>query len=473
VNWSRPAGASARKRKITAHWSTLWILPIAVLAATSCSSGTAQRSPNIVFLLIDTLRADHLGSYGYKRETTPFIDSLAKRGALFEKAIAQSSWTAPSMASIWTSRLPSEVGVHALEQPDGMRNVRSNLVTKMKDDATTLAATLSNAGYTTIAVTANGFTSLQGFSDADVVGGLASDLFRVGLEKLERRSEPNKPTFVYLHLTDVHHPITPPPPYDRMFETLDDRPHENRHYNWAFGNGTRLQTRAFRVFRSHKLALYDGALRFVDDEFRKFVREIEERGFGEDNTIIVVASDHGEEFWERIKFECAELIDPRGMCGVGHGHSMSQQILRVPLILTGPGVPTGRIARQVRNLDIATTLLDLVGVARPAAMRGGNLFSPTLPSLAISEDIAYGYDARAVQDDSHKLVIYERTKSGRTHFLYKKLIAPFYQMPIDDEAIESRLSRALARDGSEATDGKPIELDEKTTESLRALGYID
>jgi arylsulfatase A-like enzyme len=422
--------------------------------------------------LIDTLRADHLSSYGYKRETTPFIDELAKRGALFERAIAQSSWTAPSMASIWTSRLPSAVGVHAMEQPDGRRNVRSNLVTKLPDDAITLAATLGSAGYTTIGITANPFTPLRGFSDTQLVGGLASDLFRVGLEKLDRRSNPNKPTFIYIHLTDVHHPTTPPPPFDAMFETLDGKPHENRHYNWGFQDGAKLRTRAFKVFRSHKLALYDGALRFVDDEFRKFAEELAKRGFDANNTIVVVASDHGEEFWERIKFECTELLDPRGTCGIGHGHSMSQQILRVPLVLAGPGIPTGRISRQVRNLDIATTLLDLVGVARPGAMRGGNLFSASLPPVAISEDIAYGYDARAVQDEAHKLVIYDRTRSGQTNFLYKKVVAPFYQVPIEDEEIESRLLSALAP-GRTAPESERIELDEKTAESLRALGYVD
>lgn len=457
--------------------AVLAVVPVICILAVACTSPGKDVRPNIVLVLVDTLRADHLSAYGYQRKTTPYIDELASKGTLFEAAIAQSSWTAPSMASLWTSRLPSEVGVEAMPRPDGLRFIADRFVTGMREDAVTLAEVLRDAGYSTIGVTCNSFTTdkffiMQGFTEQAYFSGLADDLFATALGVVDRRPNKESPAFVYVHLTDVHQPVRPPKPYDRMFETIDGKPHRSQHSHWDFQLGLNLNTKAFRRYKSHRLALYDGALRFVDDKLRKFRSELDKRGFA-DNTVMIVASDHGEDFWENAEFQCEQHIDPRGICGIGHGHSMSQPVLHVPLVFSGAGIPTGRVSHQVRNLDIAPTVLRLAGIEEiPSEMQGRDLFAGTSPRLAISEDIAYGHNARAIQDGSHKLVVYEQTKTGQTHFLFRKRPGESRETLVADPEIQNRFAGALAAKQQSVRDGRAVEIDDETRSRLRALGYV-
>jgi arylsulfatase A-like enzyme len=479
----QPSKAARRHERQRTHGrsvagaTTHIALSLLGLLAASCTQPAAEQRPNILLVVVDTLRADHLGTYGYDRDTTPYIDRLAARGTVFESTIAQSSWTAPSIASLWTSRLPSEVGVAAMEGPDGLRSVRDRFVTGLREDATTLAEVLESAGYTTIAASANSFVTdqffmLQGFAQSAFVNGNAGALFSKALEMLDARAAKRAPVFLFVHLIDVHEPLRPPAPYDRMFDTLDGRPHEIKHALWAFAKGEKLDTEPFAVYRSHKIALYDGALRYVDDQLRNFTGELARRGLAE-NTIVVIAADHGEEFWEQVSFECRQNLDPREYCGIGHGHSMAQQLLHVPLIFSGPGIPAGRVARQARNLDVMPTLLSLARVDDlPQHLRGVDLFGTERALVAISEGIAYGYNARAIQDDTHKLVIYDRTKTGETEFLFEKN-GPGRTTQVADDAIAGGLAELLQRRSAESRPGRSVEIDENTLRALRALGYAD
>ena len=461
----------------TAALRLLILLFLTLQIGAGCTR-SEEPKPNILFLLVDTLRVDHVGAYGYDRKTTPFIDSLGRRGTVFDTAIAQAPWTTPSMASIWTSRLPTDVGVGAKPSSKGLRHAFSRPPTGLNDEAVTLAEVLADRGYTTIAVTANSFSGerfflLQGFADTFTKRMRAHRIFATALERFEARTDKEAPVFLYVHVIDVHQPTNPPKPYDQLFETTDGTPHEKRHYTWTeYFDCEGLETAEFEHYKSHKVALYDGALRFIDASFRKFHKDLAARGLS-DNTIIVVASDHGEEFWEHAEFQCKHHIDSRPKSGFGHGHSMSQELLHVPLIMFGPGVPAQRYTALARNLDIAPTLLELAGVPPPPEMIGVNLFDRAPPQIAVSEDLAYGVNARAVQDPSHKLVVYERTKTGQTQFLFDKNRGEGIGSAISDPALVSRLENALGESPKGGKQGQEVTLDEKTLEALRALGYAD
>ena len=235
-----------------------------------------------------------------------------------------------------------------------------------------------------------------------------------------------------------------------------------------------------QVFRSHKIALYDGALRFVDDQLKRFATALGAAKL-RSNTVFAIASDHGEAFWEHATFEQRVHLDPRGVGGIGHGHSLFRELLDVPLILAGPGVPRQRVATPVRNLDLAPTLLGLVGAPPLPDARGIDLVralaEQRLPSLlAFSENIAYGPEARSLTGERYKLIRYLASREGPIE-IWLDLAADPSERPqlgvaADDEARYLRDQLAAI----EATlvpdvEHEPAAIDAETERALRALGY--
>ena len=169
-------------------WGLVLFVCVSAMGGACARPGTPEPTRlNIVFVLIDTLRSDHLGCYGYDRATSPFIDQLAESGMLFERAFAQAPWTAPSVASIFTSRYPSELGVGAIEDEAGLRHLESYSASGLGSEPATLAEALAGAGYATMAATANVWASewvgmLRGFESIDEEGVLAEEVvFRTGV----------------------------------------------------------------------------------------------------------------------------------------------------------------------------------------------------------------------------------------------------------------------------------------------------
>jgi arylsulfatase A-like enzyme len=446
--------------------------------------------PNIVLIVIDALRKDHLGCYGHSRETSPFIDSLAAEGLVFERALSQAPWTAASMASIWTSQYPQDAGVGALEDDDGLRNLENDRVSRMRTEPTTLAEQLGHSGYRTIAITGNPFASsryglLRGFDEKieHRVREPAEKVVSDGIDLLEKsQPTPNpRPFFLYLHFMDAHEPTKPPAPFDGLFQTLDQKPHRDRHYGWAYHrNKNKPQGPEFDVYRSHKLALYDGAIRYIDDQIERLVNHLETVGQKRE-TVFVIAADHGEEFWNHAEFGRQVSLDPRSIAGVGHGHTLFGELLDVPLILMGPGVPRGRVSTTVRNLDIAPTILGLSGSdPLDSNSRGIDLLaairSDALPHLdAVAQDIAYGHEARSIQDAEFKYIEYRRTRNDVLRFLFaageedRNLLSAH---PERAAALEQRLRDELgASIAGPRRDREAPELDPATREQLKELGY--
>jgi arylsulfatase A-like enzyme len=312
--------------------------PIGAIAnPTLLSAGHRDDRPNVLIVSLDTLRASSVGAYGYARDTTPFLDGFAARGTLFETAITTSVTTGPSHMSLFTGLYPVNHGMRAGNEAK-------------TDGVVTLATHLRGAGYDTAAFTENGFIIRklgfgQGFDKYTENRGSrlrAPGEARVTFPQVERwiAQRAREPFFAFVHTYEVHSPFQPPESYSDLFAD-DGLP------------GPELS--AIRLQRDN----YDREIRFADDELRRLVTTLEERGLLE-RTLVVILSDHGEEFHEHGRYQ--------------HGGAVFDETLRIPLIFVGPGVKGGqRIETQVSLIDVLPTVLDFVGVDASEDTDGSSL----------------------------------------------------------------------------------------------------
>jgi arylsulfatase A-like enzyme len=360
------------------HRSLPWLAALALVLLVGIQGGfwlrertaiarlpqAAPGTPNILVIVVDTLRADHLSSYGYDRATSPNLERIAQQGVLFEHAFSTSSWTQPSHASLLTGRYTYE---HDAE------------LRPLDDRYPTIAEALQDRGYRTGAFSANVlfFTRRQGFgrgfvhfednfhSIADMAAntlyGFVAEFFvlrrAIGFEGVIARKlasdinhsalrwidcEPGKPFFVFVNYFDVHDPYVPPQPYRSRFSDLENP--------GGLVNGylERYHPSLTPDQMQSEIDAYDGATAYVDDQIGQLLAELEERGLA-DNTLVIITSDHGESFGEH------------GL--VQHSNALYLEEIRVPLILWWPGhVPEGeRVATPVTNAALAATLLDIIG----------------------------------------------------------------------------------------------------------------
>ncbi|MHC4942329.1 MAG: sulfatase family protein [Planctomycetota bacterium] len=323
------------------------------LSVPACSRGS--KPPNLLILMVDTLRADHLGCYGHARDTSPELDRFAEGSVLFAAHYAQASRTGPSVASLFTSLHARTHGVvNPLNQWDG--------IGVLEESNSTLAEALARNGFRCGAVVANpnvypqfGFS--QGFDTYRTVHIHmdAAQINERALEWLDGKHE--SPFFLYLHYMDPHSPYGAPPPLDTRFVDPDYAgPFTGEHIELdEILSGKRTANAADR---EHLLALYDQDIFLWDQAFGRLIQALEARGLLE-NTIVVVVSDHGEEFLEHA--------------GVLHGYTLYEEQLRVPLILRAPGLSSGRVAAMTRNIDIMPTLLDQLEIPETEGLQGKSL----------------------------------------------------------------------------------------------------
>jgi arylsulfatase A-like enzyme len=430
---------------------------------------------NVLLIVVDTLRADRLGAYGNEDGLTPFLDQLAERATLFVNAYAASSWTCPSVASLFTSRYP----------------VQHNVVTfgsRLAEEEVTIAERLTAAGYVNGGFSAN-FRLLarlgyaQGFrhwrADVKMPGGLqAAELNRQGLEWLDGAwvSGAPSPVLIYFQYMEPHSPYTPSEPYlSRVAANAGAEPLDPLRALETFRDqvlaGKRLDAEDVR-FLSRR---YDAEVAEVDDRIRALFAALRARRFL-DNAIIVVTSDHGEEFAEHGLLE--------------HGKSLFEDVVRVPLIIAGPGIASGRrVEQRVSLTDVAPTLLDLLGLPAEPRFEGRSL-TPLLRNeagAAAAPDILMelhsteiGHDARvhrqAIIRGNAKAII----RRDGTPQSYDLAADPGEHAP-DPATLRGDIQELLAglRDHMarlrtrRAADAKVEPLDESTKEKLRALGYLN
>jgi arylsulfatase A-like enzyme len=434
-------------------------------------------------LCIDTLRADHVRSYGYDRETTPHVDALAQRGTLFETAYAHSNWTVPATASLLTSQHPSQ---HGAGIEGAVRQLGDTTpLLQIRQGVGTLQGALATAGVRTGLFSANPFLYgkfREGFEVAEVNRASAGVVTSAALAWLDRVHGDR--FFLYLQYMDLHQPIEPPPPYFDFFPVDEGGERGPQHSGWSFGgirDARDLEDPAFRQYRAHRMALYDGALRYVDQEIGRLLTRLTELG-KTDDTVVIVTADHGEEFWDHALEQYALGGDPRNIWGIGHGHTMYEEVLRVPLVFAGPGVPTRRRQKcPARHLDVAPTALALMGVPPPPDMRGRNLLAaddasaggcPALPSVA--ESPAYGPDARAVTWKGRKLIL----RSDGVQLLFDLRADPEerHDLAAREPGLVAGLRDLLDRQVASTDAREPATaaaIDQETRKQLQALGYLD
>jgi arylsulfatase A-like enzyme len=415
--------------------------------------------PNIVFVSLDTLRADHVGVYSGGRVQTPLLDRLAREGVRFNRAISQVPTTTPSHVSMFTSLYPFAHGAK-----NGV---------PMRPELTTLPQLLRGLGYRTAAFAAayttksnvtglaSGFDSYVDslnpwipFLSRDHVEPLA---FYRALDRLagneipasvvNRRiagwlaDEPTPPLFLWVHYFDPHLPYEPPPAYRDLYTEATDSKIER------------------------DLALYAGEVTHTDAQLAELFEIFEERGILQ-NAIVVVTSDHGEAFGE-----------PHPHLNFGHGKYLYDSALWVPLIFWGPGkIPAGRVVEGVvQSIDLAPTLLELLGAAAPASFEGRSLvptFATNAGDEAAFSQTASFYGPRfAVRSGTHKLIV--SPEDGEEE-LFDLSADPGETTNVIAERpdIAARLREQLWSTLEQGNDSS-TEIDDETRERLRAMGYLD
>jgi arylsulfatase A-like enzyme len=413
--------------------------------------------PNLVLIVVDTLRADFTTPYGYEKNTAPELERWAKRGVLFERTLSQSSWTKMSMASLMTSLWPRSHGIR--EAKDGLAS-----------DAVTLAEVLSDAGYATYGVQTNGwlhqsFGFHQGFDRYMFPKGgghprlgqpslwpHADRVYEEAARLLDAHRR-TRPFFLYLHFMDVHQYAAPP---------------------------------SFKAFGTDDKGAYLAAICWVDDAVRRLRKKVDEAGYGQ-RTLMVFAADHGEAFGEQ---------------GVhGHARNVLTPVVRVPLVVRFPFAvePAVRIGIQVRNIDIAPTLLDLAGITVPPNFEGRTLVPlmtestaerdrpsfaalgvPLFPDASVQtaiSDGAWTYARNAIAAEDDETAYADRAVAPGAEYLFDRSVDPGENVNLMEHEVSMAVRMRTLLDAHLAEGGagvveKGVRIDPGIADRLRAMGYL-
>lgn len=325
----------------------------------ACRPDAPPESRGVILIISDSLRADRLGSYGHRRDTSPALDRLAAEGVRFERAYSQSSWTRPSVASLFTSLYPS---VHRVGHPGS----RFGYVARLPDGRPTLAEVMRGAGFRTRAILNNpSISPRQGFprgferfdNDEKIERfGPAQPSYEQAVAALEAIA--GEDFLLVWHLLDPHWPYYPAPEF-RLFvdPEYDGRFAEGftTDYVKALTSGSEPITPA-EV--QHLLDLYDGEIRSVDHQVAQLLGAIDRLGL-RDRVSVVFTSDHGESFFEYGHF--------------GHSLPIYEETLRVPLIVFDTRFSPRAVPEIVEGIDLMPTLLDLAGIPVPDGLQGHSL----------------------------------------------------------------------------------------------------
>lgn len=353
------------------------------------------------------------------------------------------------------------VDSHRVVSPQARRRVSGRLVAEresrrspngVRDDVYTLAEILDASGYETKFLTAIGtaaipiegrFKSMQQRHDADAATLLS--------EMRDWWNEESRPRFGYVQLGDLHEPLREPD--TEYFGEIPDIEGVSR---WRFTSGD-TDSEAFEEYRSARERLYDTLVRYVDEQIERTLDDVDL-----DDTVVIVTSDHGEEFWEYTDFERAHFEDSRGISGVGHGHALVPPVIDVPIATTIEGLPSPESRRSLT--DIVPTVLRELGVDLPLDFDGAPLQDTSrADEPVLSQEIAYGPNQISVTENDH-------------HFIYvpvddRSVLIDFETgEPITDSAVAERLLEHVPR---ERATGSDVALSADVQERLSDLGYAE
>jgi len=471
-------------------------LTLLLLALLGCLTGCTSEAPrvpkHVVLLVIDTQRADRLGSYGNQRGLTPVLDALAREGVVFENCVSQASWTSPSMVSMLSGQAISE---EVMTLPAGKP---------------TLAERFRAAGWRTGGFVCNNILDEKhgfdrGFEEYQCQLAPYGENTPI-LEWLRARR--NERTFTWIHLNEVHdekHPELgptywpiPPELWRKWRDVREGLPQAREEYYQRLSEKLALRHGAESRERIQAdLGGYDDDVRYEDNRIAEIFEELRQLGLWED-TLIVIAADHGEGLYTREQFlsgtrkaalergEDPTLVNTLQMT---HGSQGYWELIHVPLILKAPGLAPARVSGYVENLDIAPTLVELAQLGDAEGLQGRSLVA-----LARDPD-----DQKLLAPQVFSFTRYQSgviTQAGR-HLLVPSprgecdfgLVAELYDLKRDPECrrnlllvggreageaarLAAELDPILRRREAEGLHGAPTQLDESTQAKLAGLGYI-
>ncbi len=428
----------------------------ACLGTFGCTDPAATGRPDVVLVLLDTFRPDHLGINGYPRRTAPFLEQLMERSAVFSQAFSTSSWTAPATGSLFTGLYPNRHGVtEGFVAHGGRASSVDDLVgekirlNRLPSGVATVPELLRRAGYSTFGVAANinvgseigfdrGFDRFRKMKDrpgeelAEVVSGWRQEILA------------SRPYFLYLHLNDTHQPYTPRAPWYRD------------------GAGERARS----------VSAYDSEISYLDGVLESLHRDF---GWHRD-TLLLVVSDHGEELGERDRF--------------GHGFSLRQVLIRVLLLIAGSdlGIPSRTVTTPVSLVDVLPTLLDLIGLQGPEGLDGRSLARLLGPQAVEPESLASRtlFAHRVQRNAARERHLWAAvrmpwkliTRSQTRPRLFDLSSAPEKRSDLAEQRPSETAELLAVLDAFQRSSSKPdgeqveIELDRDTLESLKSLGYV-
>jgi len=439
------------------------------------SPGVASR-PNIVLIVMDAFRADKVGATRNGVPLTPFLDSLTEKGACFSNAVTNCTWTRPAMASLYTSLY---VDAHQVVYDTHVAE-ETGAYAALSPELDTIATVFKEAGYATIGIQTNGnlfpeFGFQRGFdvyrTAMDAEGARVTDW------ALEEAGRTGPPFFLYAHYMDPHLPYDPPRQYREMMgyapESLSPEEREIvEHFRDYLMAHCKLKTGQLSRFpftplseagREAVRCLYDACIRYTDDEVRRLVESARANA---PRTVFIILADHGEHFWDH------DLL--------GHGITLYDCELRIPLFLFGEGVTPAKITRPVELIDVLPTLASLAGLAPMEAWQGRDVFlDGDRPVYAKTRAVspAWNTHLESVIAEGKKLILDRREDSLQ---LYDWLGDPGEHNNLATAETETteRLRNLLEQHyrlnlRARQSTHQETTIDEETREQLRRLGYMD
>jgi arylsulfatase A-like enzyme len=488
------------------------------MAGCGGGGGEAKEPLNLLVVVLDTLRPDRLGCYGYERPTSPHLDELARDACVFEDAQSTAPWTAPAMISMVTSLYPGAHGVYGYPNPG-----------RLNENTPTLAGVLSAHGWRTAAITEGGYASGKfgldlGFQEfrstkhGKAVRSLGRGILRKNVEQAVAWLELHRDeaTFLLLHTYEPHAPYRAPPEYVERVHPDWDGAAEHALLRQAIDTwnekGT-LEPESMRILARHSLAggcigttlprirrahemwerakevgvdrsamssgeeihgwmsdQYDAGIAYADEQLGHLWKALDDLQLRE-RTIVVVLSDHGESLGEK------------GM--MGHGHSLSEELLRIVLLmrLPGQGRAQRRIPEVVSSVDVMPTLLDLMGVDPRLLPVQGRSLRPLLEGGAW-EQPAFSHALNTREDGSRllavrvgpwRLVLDDADGSARLYDVHadrRELRDLAAEQPDVVARLGALLEQRAQHDDSLRAEREQIDLDPDTILELRRLGYL-
>ena len=477
------SGVDKKQKRLVLSILMIFIFcTIGIVLGNGKNRSKPKDKPNIILIIIDTLRADHLGCYGYERNASPNIDRFAQQGTIFANAFSQAGYTLAAYASILTGRLPLSHGV--------IEGIDSRNLDKLSKSEVTLAEALKENQYVTAAFTGGGFTSrkfgfAQGFDIYEEIHRnkfdkiYKNDDIKYINEKVFRWLEKNKDSnfFLLVHTFNVHEPFNPPDAYKQIFshdyqgfledEFIDDE---------LVGKITKKEIPTTQEDINFIISQYDGDIRYCDMHIGRLLNKIEQLGLAS-NSIIILTADHGEDLMDH------KTIGHRDVYDVG---------IQIPLIIRFPSFPfEQRIVNSiVRSIDIFPTILDVLNLPKENRIEGYS-FLPLIMGKNEREREVFSFGWKRLWEHENETVWRRKRFSIRTN-RWKYIATPdilayeLYYLWEDPKELKNLAYKEKKRlaffnrrlinyfENSEISRNAPSKaiLDSDLKKNLRSLGYL-